>query len=351
MKKWAAGILCLTGLMGNSLFGDDYLALGVRTRPSPIEVEEQEPVITPSARECPKRSCLFTTVDFLYWRPWQDDMVYALLQLPESNGTGNIKIAELDYEWSPGFRLGLGYNLPYDGWDIGLAWTWYQTSASSHLSSTDPSIVPVLLTPPVGSLREVTKKASSHWSLHFNVLDFQIGRHFFESKRFSLRPAVGLKTAWIHEKWKTSYGDLFEDDFIKATKSVFLCIVKDWSIGPEVGINGKWHVGGQWSILGDVGGAILYHYYDLKSEKSDFDLMGEAQGGAVKRNIQPIQPMVQLALGLGWGKCFGKQALELSAAYEFQYWWNESQFVNFSNLQPHGSLALSGLSVSMKIDF
>lgn len=351
---------CLIGLLltSNHLIGNEEISYGVRTRP-PVKAQPKETEITPSARGCPKNNCFFASAEFLYWLPWEDDMTYARDCFDLNGNAVNGKLASMPFKWTPGVRVGVGYNLPHDGWDISIKWTHYNSSSSAHIKNSEKLILPLYAIGPLATVEFPTSEnTTTHWKLHFNVLDLQMGRSFYQSKRLAIRPNVGVKTAWINQPWKMNYGDLFGG--LLASKPLIATHVrskltsKSWGIGPEVGLDGKWHFTDHFSIIGNASTALLYTQFDLKLVAGGFDANnGAPNGGHVHKKIHPIQPMLQLLLGIDWGRCFNNDRyfFELSASYEFQYWWNQMRYIGFVNDYPHGSLAFSGLTLMAKIDF
>jgi hypothetical protein len=59
---------------------------------------------------------VFLTADFIYWTIRQDGMFYAVSGA--GTGASGGKVHDLDWKWEPGFKVGLGFNLPHDGWDL-----------------------------------------------------------------------------------------------------------------------------------------------------------------------------------------------------------------------------------------
>src|ERR1700722_3662932 len=81
---------------------------------------------TPSARCCPNIGHgPFITADFIYWQVNEDQIPYAIKRRVEPNSESQT-IREINPGWHPGFKVGLGYNLPYHGWDLYLDFTWLQ---------------------------------------------------------------------------------------------------------------------------------------------------------------------------------------------------------------------------------
>jgi Legionella pneumophila major outer membrane protein precursor len=100
-----------------------------------------KPEITPPARPVVKDGVdLFVSGDFLWWKAEQDNLQYVATVnagAPVCDTTTSYYLQSYklrnhapQYKYDPGFRVGIGYNMPYDGWDLFVNWTRFYTSAS-----------------------------------------------------------------------------------------------------------------------------------------------------------------------------------------------------------------------------
>ncbi|WP_205030276.1 Lpg1974 family pore-forming outer membrane protein, partial [Cereibacter sphaeroides] len=79
--------------------------------------------VTPSARGCIETTGPYLEAAYLYWRSSIEDLsVTSNIQQISTNQTKET-IKQIDYKYESGFKLGLGYNLSYDYWDIFANWT------------------------------------------------------------------------------------------------------------------------------------------------------------------------------------------------------------------------------------
>ena len=96
-------------------------------------------MINPSARPQIKGGAdLFIIADFLVWEAHENGLPIAI-ESQTNNSLTHGKVENLDFEWDFGFRVGAGYNLPHDGWDVRLIWLWFNTDADAnkHASSSE----------------------------------------------------------------------------------------------------------------------------------------------------------------------------------------------------------------------
>ncbi|MBI3237138.1 MAG: hypothetical protein HYZ48_05525, partial [Chlamydiales bacterium] len=101
--------------------------------------QEEEHSFNPSSRFQAKNGCNFyLTADFLLWSANTDGLFYAQSNFGSApdqnppNGSTAFRghLQRINEEWDPGFRVGIGGNMPYDEWDIYLNWTWFHTDPS-----------------------------------------------------------------------------------------------------------------------------------------------------------------------------------------------------------------------------
>ena len=115
---------------------------------------ENNPSILPSSNpNAPKGSGLFVFTEWLYWQANETGLSYAInnpdFDLLDDTITGSGHTAQPKFDWHSGIRLGLGYNIPHDDWDVEFVWTWYEDQANNNQSSPgeSPTIFPLFVHP------------------------------------------------------------------------------------------------------------------------------------------------------------------------------------------------------------
>jgi len=187
----------------------------------------------------------FVTVDFLYWYAGEDNLSYRAtaqrlgfegLAAENSNlqpRTSFTSYLDIDTEWDPGFRIGLGWNSDCDGWDAFLNWTYMKNtskdSTSTDLVSVDISGLPVegapyLINPWVNfeassdfrGLPYYFNKISAKWQLYFNQIDLEIGRKYWLSPCFTLLPYAGVLESVVKRAFGPGNHDFSQEGFLEA---------------------------------------------------------------------------------------------------------------------------------------
>lgn len=309
-----------------------------------------------------ERTGPFFTADYLYWKIDEDKLGYAVhaSNLPTDDTLPQIeKLKEQEFKWTSGFRVGAGYNIPYDSWNLFLNWTHLHIQTTSHTRSDDFLVFGFGDTAASNEII-IGNDASSKWVFEFNMIDFELGKRCLIGQKLLLRPHIGLKGGWIDQSQKIGY-----DDFIDSITllPVSLSAVKkknDFSaIGPRIGVDSRWLMGKQFSIFSNFSGALLYGNFDVKATYTNIEPFSESPpGGTIWSKQHRLRPTVQMLLGADWERHFTKNIwLHIGAAYELQYFWNQWQVLSapqsivLGQFHDDGDLTMHGLTVQLAIGF
>lgn len=303
---------------------------------------------------------LFVFGDLLYWTANQGGMPLGIVNANTPLNFSNAKITNLKGKWNFGSRVGIGYVLPHDGWDVDL--TWLHFNAESHRevlhSSKHKFIFPSLIPggDPIGGFYGFARKASGKWNLYFNQIDLDLGREFFVSRWLTLRPHGGLRGDWLRQgilaKYK-NFGELPSSgrEVPIPSENQVKVRYKDrwWGIGLESGIDTQWSLGGGWSIFCDLAAAILLGRHHLRLIDKDkppatiTDISTSFPKGKyakIKQQIRRVaHPILDLALGLRWDWKFDDDRfhLGLQAGWENHVYFSQNQFMFIPNVRNRGA--------------
>jgi hypothetical protein len=323
--------------------------------------------------------------DFLYWFARENNMPYSMtiqnqyldpsvtgLSAPTAYAPTNAN--QLGTKWSPGFRIGLGWNTNHDGWDAKLTWTWYQNHKSGSSSADFAALggAEISDVPAVGSsalinawvnqsmiyaaayegdneIQITFDDVSASWRLHLNQIDFEWGRKSWVSKHTTLRPYAGIRGAWKTTTFQT-HSTATRNNVLNSTASAtsvdrdFKDKFKDrqWGLGIVAGLQPNWYFGcdNQFSIYANVDAALIYG--KLKSEKRESysQVVGATASDASDADFHSIDfsdefenrfwnliPIIDLGLGLSWVDywCNDQYRFELDIGWEHHVWFNTAQ--------------------------
>jgi hypothetical protein len=286
--------------------------------------------------------------DALYW--YTSEMIDWAYTRSSDENVEKSSYKTISFDWAPGFRVGLGYNMHHDQWDTQITYTWFQTQTTAHAHG---SVTSAFLAARL-SLLEPFKTGKVNFNIHYNMFDWDLGRSFLVSRSLSLRPFIGAKGGWInqtiHATWTIpdflGLGSLYSAQ--EDVKNNFR------GGGPKLGVNGKWILGNikrhVFSIVSTAAAAYMWGNWKLQDKFID-SLSTQTSIPMGKRNFGAL--MLQALAGLGWDFNFdnNRSHFALKASYEIQDWLNHFQvFTNTSGTQ-NSDLILQGLTLDLRLDF
>jgi hypothetical protein len=297
--------------------------------------------------------------EFLWWRAHLDSLDYAAtvnvpILSPATEAFGYYH--EPNFEYDPGVRISLGYDFGRSNWDIFLRWSYHYTDPTGSVSVNPAtgSLAPIRdYIIPSGNIA-ITFADAAHvkWQNRINVIDFEMGYDYFYSKRYSIRPYMGIKAAWIDMEYRTNLTNVTAIAPNPNIGDVLIKTASDyWGGGPGIGMNGYLHIGWGFSLYGTVSGALLYGQYDTSFHQA---LTSDLIPNITLRldNYFRQRAMAQIILGCEWAWCFsGNYLLALHIGWEGQYWWNQNQFRYVHDVELSGDLTFSGIDAGIRFDF
>jgi hypothetical protein len=310
---------------------------------------------------------VFVTGDWLIWQAHENGLGYVV----KNKGTtlpnlSHSSIRDLHYDWDFGFRVGLGFNMPHDGWDIYANWTWFRDHAHGRQeASSTSSLLPVWAMEDSFEPNTGATKSHAHWKLWLNMVDLELGREFFVSKWMTLRPFVGLRTGWIHQKLDIDYKHLTVDGVLSATDDKYEVDMKNnyWGLGLKGGLNSQWGLGAGFSFYGNAAVSLLYGFFHLHHNEELVLLSGTSE--EFIHNTQSFRvgrAISELALGLRWDTMFANDRCHfgIQGGWEHLMFFGQNQFQRFlgqtssnvgSFVANQGDLTIQGWTLAARLDF
>lgn len=366
-KLWPTAALSL--IAGSSMLSanaDDARSRNLENRVTALENRSNccamvNPPARPFAKDC---WGFYVAADALIWQAHENGLPIAIRTTNNTafiNSSGENKVRNIDFDWDFGFRLTGGMNFCYDGWDSALTWTRWHTDGSRHFSAGQNEAIYPSQGHPKEILGATATKSSGHWRLHFNQLDWELGREFYVSKHLTLRPLIGLRSAWIDQKFRTEFDNLSNNPLTPDVSRKVKNKCDFWGIGLLGGIDTQWDLGCGWSIFGNYSASLLYGFF-----KTDYDEYSISSSGAshivtrtddfyhVGRGITDMQ----LGFRYDWISCDECFHWGIEAGWEHHMFWGQNQFINFVDdgmagkfVTNQGDLASQGYFVKVRFDF
>lgn len=351
-----------------SLLTADYDDAQLRNLENRVCILEQKKgacgMINPAARPTVCNGVdVFVVGEFIYWKPSENGLGFAIEDPENPLFLTDGHVENPKFKWSPGFRVGLGWNMCHDGWDVYLSWT----RLNSHAKHTDhapnggilmPTFEnPNFLVPPQDILDfTLVSEAAMRWKMRLNVLDLVLGREFFVSKWLTLRPFGGVRSAWIRQKDRIEYETI---GFIPRDHRITMRN-KYWGIGLVTGLNSEWGLGCGWSLFGDASISLLYGNIKVHQRERVVNITPEVTRLKVHNDQKLGRAVTDLAAGVRWETyfCDDDFRLRLQAGWEQHMFFGQNQLMNFVDSFNHGKfvsnqgdLSLQGFTVSAQFDF
>ncbi len=301
---------------------------------------------------------LWVRGDALYWKASEDNLLYTY-KASDLNDSRDREIKTIDIDWDWGFRLGTGYTIPHDRWDLSLYWTRFHTSDSSITrSGTNTSLTVNWWLSTLLPLIEgnVNISVEGHWHPRLDQLDLTVGREFFVSRRLTLRPCTGLRTAWINQQFNVTLHKVFSTDPGNTRVDAITKMKNDfWGIGFLAGLDTKWMLANDWHLFANGALSILWGKFDI-SMKGTYN---HERFFRIKEDFNAAKGILDAQAGVEWAHLFCSQrfGITLRAGYEYHLYADQNQLPlptgdgdnSFSPVG--GDLAYQGLFLSGQFDF
>jgi hypothetical protein len=295
--------------------------------------------------------------DVLFWYASEaTSSIWAIIGSTSFNPliTDKWEAKNIAFKWDYGLRLGIGYNLPYDKWDTKLIWSWFSTETKSSISNTTSLILPQFF----GAFANGDHPLNGNlkWRLLYNMFDWELGRCYTVSKKFSFRPFISLKSGWIFQninsRWQVDERNI--NNVTVPVNYIATELLKNnfWGIGPNGGVQTTWtlvHFANQsLQLLGNFSTALMWGNWCFKDEYSN------QTPYRISTNLKDLHLgslMICGLLAIGWEKHLKELKIAAKIGYEAQIWMNQLRIPTFQQILLHGDLTLQGGTFHVQIDF
>jgi hypothetical protein len=292
-------------------------------------------------------------VSFLYWQAIQENMELGLSNVPTATRTVDAHVINMDFDFKPGFRVGIGGNFDHDNWDMRLEYTWFHNRHSKSAVAETSGVINPMWGSPSNNDGTTYDSISEKWKLQMDIIDLELGRWYYVGTKLVVRPNFGARADWIRQKVKVT-GVSTTDTGIVTAKST------SWGLGPKAGLDTNWNVGYGFRVFGNGEADLLFTDYTRLPFSETHSISPTTDYVVKQSKAYAVKPHVDMELGFGWGTYLdcNNWYMDFVLGYEFQVFFDQNMFRHFnddvmianSNL-PSGNLYLQGLTASFKLDF
>lgn len=335
--------------------------------------------------ECCGSGKLLVDTEFLWWTPGTyypfanntfvnvgNAVTSPDAPFPSVVDTINEPYVRISEKWSPGVRVGLGWESANCDWQIWGRWTGYSNYARRVITSTPPAAVltadAVLtnygyLQPTIGdtffntistSPNAFPTSATATYKLNYNVADLVFARTFQPMCDLELTPYAGVRASFFLHRQRVFFdGASAEVDDSGIFASLPLSSKfsnRLWGVGPRIGIGAVW---GDWygiNLIGNISGAVLYGRQEAYARTSTTSLTADIVTSVARTRdrYNVILPNVQIQLGFGYKFDFNceQNSIDLYAMWEGNYYWSASNVFLFER-----GLGLNGLTTGIAFNW
>jgi hypothetical protein len=296
--------------------------------------------------------------DFIYWEARQPNLGFAATGVAvDGDAVATLAPGEIYYpsfNYKPGFKVGLGFDVGHDNWDIDANYTWLNGSASKNSvtrSSSDPSAL-LNLFPIDSGVTDPIMAADGDWFLHHNLINANLGRNYFISQFLTLRPYFGLSGAWNNQKEVVHY------DSEGSSSGLFVTIHNKqnyWGVGFNTGLQTAWLIDENWAIYGNLGFMNLWSKYRVQSKETNYLTVAgtiDPTSEAIAYYSQDVEYGFQNVVDIELGVRYGLRFDDNNMGFAMQLGWEQQVWINHAQYQEGNSnLSLQGLTARVRFDF
>lgn len=300
-----------------------------------------EPLLETLCDECSKGS-LFVHGEYLLLQPRRRALDFAIVD-PTNDGKAQGSIESLAWESDSGFRVGGGYRLPADEWEIGAYYTYLHSSNRRLLAAPDGGTLYATLTHP--GFVDAVDRAAGFTNLNYDVLDVEIGQHYAVSDSCTLWFSGGGRFAWINQNLNVIY------DGQSAFQSQVSSPVRFDGGGVRIAGEACWKLWKGFGFSTRASGSLLAG--DFRTTLVETNNAGASVISNVTDRYRKVVPVTELGVGLSWQG----ETVRMRVGYEIIDWFglvDSPDFVHdFTNKLSHrtSDLSLDGLSVEVEVGF
>ena len=363
LKRYLSAMLVMAASV--SLLHADYHSDSMQsTNQTTTEKNQQTPDIADALKAAgPKVSNgadIFISADYIFWNANTGSSILAIEALdntplvgptPVNTALANQRTFQMMDRWSSGFKVALGLNLAYDDWFTFVEYTWLRPTQTQQ--ATAQPLMAITSIQDIAGMSASTQ-AGGRWEarsdLHFNVIDWKIGRDAYFGKHLTISPYAGLKGTWQKFTINQTLQNTTFNGIVTFTGPIRTFLENRYGgIGVLSGLKLQMFLTEGFYIKSQLECTGMWSKLTITDQATADALATTWRAVNRENSVYPINFIADFFLGLGYQKYFSNNeyALSISAGWEAQIWMN---WINISQLT-NTNLTLQGLDLKVRFDF
>jgi hypothetical protein len=276
---------------------------------------------------CQGEDSFFAEAGFVYLYAKQSD-----LYVGESvNGSVQSPI-QSNFNWSPGFRVGLGFRDVALDWTASVSWTNLSTNPRTSVVGT---IAPLETTATYTSVYQA-------WKLNYDQFELLMKGPTRRYLNFSFNFGVGVEGAYLRQKRSLSYEGALSSTLSIKDKNRFI------GVGPLLRFLGRFDLGRSFGFTGDLSASVLWGDFQCTRDVTGDDSL------STTNNSNQVTWSLKSQAGFDWvgsGGCLGMRLFlgwQMRAYYDQ---WHVHAQKNALLNTTGGNVNLSGFVFSTEVCF
>lgn len=298
--------------------------------------------------------CCFNNIkigaDFLWWQPCTSDLDYAIVDRdsPFDLVNDDIHTKYIDPEWDPGFRVWIGMDDMFCGFNGAAVYTYFDTSKKNSAHRLDS----VRLTTSIPEDNLTGNTAHAKWDLEYQTVDLFLSYplQITCDCNFGFEAFSGLTWLNIDEK-RHDYLNTYDG------RQTFNRKLDIWGVGPVMGVKSSY----KWNCLKIFGlASTTLLVGEAKSKDHSRNSLFENEWDNHYKNHDECVcfPGFHFLSGVAYDLCLCDMQIGLHLGWEYVHWINAPTFPYYEadrggvrSANSEKSLTLQGLFAGVNLTF
>lgn len=304
---------------------------------------------------CCEQECCSGTfgagADWIYWRTDQTNLTTDVEVEVESPNEVNIKALSPKFQYHNGWRVFADYTTCDRLWTFAAIYTHLPSSAKRSANEgplVNSDFARLFEASPIAAAfleDSIFSSLDANWNSSFNYLDLVAFRAFNVCETIQIVPYIGARGLWTEQKFR-----LAAEFDVEAIIPAFASKLKAETAGVGLlgGVKGNWQIFNGFSLVANVGGAVLYSWHRNHADLDIFADDAVLLSVSFKRDkLNHGIPMFDAFIGLVYENTWNNFGFNIHAGWEEHIVFDTHDFL----LNATGNTTFQGLTLGAGVRF